>query len=254
LRCTYCQNGQISRDGVGRTLNIAELYREVGEMIQRDRVHNINLVTADHFFPHALHLVSLCRENGFHLPVVWNVSGYQSMAMLRDAEEYADVYLPDFKYADATMAAALSNCRDYPQVALEAIVEMVKQKGFLDPAGDADTPAQEGVLVRHLILPGAVENSIRALTTLFLEFGPRLPLSLMSQYTPVRRLRDPNLNRLITQGEFDRVYGHALELGFEHLYVQFPERRTPNQREGPPFLPDFNRSRPFAVESQIDLV
>ena len=123
---------------------------------------------------------------------------------------------------------------------------MVKQKGFLDPAVDASTPAQKGVLVRHLILPGAVENSIRALTTLFLEFGPRLPLSLMSQYTPVRRLRDPNLNRPIMQGEFDRVYGHALELGFEHLYVQFPERRTSNQREGPPFLPDFNRSRPFA--------
>jgi len=166
--------------------------------------------------------------------------------MLREAERYADVYLPDFKYADATMAAALSNCSDYPQVALEAIVEMVKQKGFLDPFGDADTPAQKGVLVRHLILPGAAENSINALTTLFLEFGRRLPLSLMSQYTPVGRMRDPNLNSLITQAEFDQVYGHAQELGFERLYVQFPEERTPNQMERPPFLPDFNQPRPFA--------
>ncbi len=246
LRCTYCQNGQISRDGFGRTVSVGELYREVGEMIQRNRVHNINLVTPDHFFPHALRLVSLCRDNGFHLPIVWNVSGYQTMALLRNAEEYADIYLPDFKYADAAMAATLSSCRDYPQVALEAIVEMVKQKGFLDAAGDVGTPARKGVLVRHLILPGAVENSIRAITTLFLEFGPRLPLSIMSQYTPVRRLRHPNLNRHITQGEFDRVYGHALELGFEHLYVQFPEKCGSKQREDSPFLPDFSRSRPFA--------
>jgi putative pyruvate formate lyase activating enzyme len=246
LRCTYCQNGRISRDGLGQTLSLQELHRKVAGMIRKDRVHNINLVTPDHFFPYAFRLVSLCREDGFDLPVVWNVSGYQSIAMLRDAEEVADIYLPDFKYADATMAATLSSCRDYPQVALEAIVEMVKQKGFVNPNGDRDTPAQKGVLVRHLILPGAVENSTNALTTLFLEFGRRLPLSLMSQYTPVRRLRDPTLNRPITRGEFDRVYEHALELGFEHLYVQFPERRPPNPTKGAPFLPDFNRPRPFA--------
>ncbi len=245
LRCTYCQNHQISRDGLGRTISLAELYREVTAMIRRDRVHNINLVTPDHFFPYAFLLISLCRENGFDLPIVWNVSGYQSLAMLRDAQEYADVYLPDFKYADVNLAAALSSCKDYPHVALEAIAEMVRQKGFIDPAADADRPAQKGVLVRHLILPGAVENSVNALTTLFLEFGRRLPLSLMSQYTPVRRLRHPNLNRLITQGEFDSVYGHALELGFEHLYVQFPPRRPLSQRECSPFLPDFNRPRPF---------
>ena len=123
---------------------------------------------------------------------------------------------------------------------------MVKQKGFLDPFGDADTLAQKGVLVRHLILPGAAENSVNALTTLFLEFGRRLPLSLMSQYTPVGRMRNPDLNRFITPAEFDQVYGHARELGFERLYVQFPEECTPNHMERPPFLPDFNQSRPFA--------
>jgi putative pyruvate formate lyase activating enzyme len=128
---------------------------------------------------------------------------------------------------------------------------MVKQKGFLDPFGGVDNPARRGVLVRHLILPGAVENSLNALTTLLLEFGHRLPLSLMSQYVPVVRMRTPSLNRFVTQAEFDQVYGHARELGFERLYVQFPEERPLNQTKSSPFLPDFNQPRPFAPKKQV---
>ncbi len=103
-----------------------------------------------------------------------------------------DIYLPDFKYADPRLAAKLSRCLDYPTVALEAIALMARQKGFLDTCGSEEVPAvaSKGLLVRHLILPGFVENSIEALTTLFIEFGPRLPISLMSQYHPVVRHRD----------------------------------------------------------------
>jgi putative pyruvate formate lyase activating enzyme len=250
LKCSYCQNYQISRDGLGNAVDIEDLFREATEMILERGVHNINLVTPDHFLPHAFHLVSLLRHNGFNLPIVCNFSGYQSVAMLRMAEEYADIYLPDFKYSDRGLSKGLSRCKDYPTVALEAIAEMVRQKGFLDASGDSSLLAKEGVLVRHLILPGHVENSLDVLTTLFLEFGPGLPLSLMSQYRPVLPQQDQDLNRSLTPEEFERVYSHAMDLGLEHLFVQFPDQAPSHRSDHSPFLPDFHKKEPFEGRTQ----
>jgi putative pyruvate formate lyase activating enzyme len=221
----------------------------VMEMIVKRQVHNLNLVTPDHFFPHAFQLISLLRLSGFDLPVIYNISGYQSLAMLKIAGEFADIYLPDFKYADPALSMRLSKCKDYPTVALEAIVEMVRQKGFLDVFDKGSELAKKGVLVRHLILPGQIENSLNALTTLFLEFGGRLPLSLMSQYYPAHTLRHGGLNRSITPEEFDRVYSHAMDLGFQNLYVQFPDQNPPDRSHHPPFLPDFRQEKPFSPQS-----
>jgi putative pyruvate formate lyase activating enzyme len=246
LKCVYCQNHQISHEGIGTGTGLDELAQRVIEMVRRDQVHNINFVTPDHFFPHVFRLVSLLRRAGVDLPMVYNLSGYQSVEALASAEAYADIYLPDFKYSDPSLAAALSKCRDYPSVALEAIALMVRQKGFMDAVSSQETlPAKKGVLVRHLILPGKAENSIHALTSLFVEFGPGLPLSLMSQYHPVLHHRDPDLNRRVTQGEFDAVLSHAEALGFEHLFVQFPKAETCQDGGRPEFLPDFNKSQPF---------
>jgi putative pyruvate formate lyase activating enzyme len=244
LRCSYCQNYQISSNGLGRSMRIETLFERVEEMIRVNRVHNINLVTPDHFFPHAFRLVARLRRKGRELPVVYNLSGYQSVAMIRMAEEYAHIYLPDFKYADPRLSAKLSKCKDYPEVALRAISEMVRQKGFLDSFDNASSLAKKGVLVRHLILPGKVENSIDALTTLFLEFGAALPLSLMSQYTPALPQKVQELNRSLAREEFERVYGHAMDLGFEHIFVQFPDE---NRQDDTSFLPDFNRRKPFSA-------
>jgi putative pyruvate formate lyase activating enzyme len=214
-------------------------------MIVRDSVHNVNFVTPDHFFPHVFSLVSRLRENGFRLPMVYNLSGYQSVEVLKRAESFADIYLPDFKYSEPSLAKRLSRCRDYPGVALEAVSEMVRQKGFLDTLGNGERPAQKGVLVRHLILPGQVENSIQALTMLFLEFGPDLPLSLMSQYCPVNPHKDEQMNRYILHEEFDRVYDHVMDLGFKNLFVQFPDHAASPAKEDRPFLPDFQKAQPF---------
>ena len=246
LQCSYCQNYQISRDGLGKPMDMETLFVGVKEMIEKNGVHNINLVTPDHFFPHAFQLVSLLRRSGFNLPVVYNLSGYQSLALLKIAEEFADIYLPDFKYTDPALSMRVSKCKDYPTRALEAIVEMVRQKGFLHVFANGSDLADKGVLVRHLILPGQIENSLNALTTLFLEFGRRLPLSLMSQYHPSRPQLHGELNRSITQEEFDRVYTHVMELGFEHLYVQFPDQNQPDPSDPFPFLPDFRRKQPFS--------
>jgi putative pyruvate formate lyase activating enzyme len=246
LRCSYCQNHQISWGGTGKAIAVEELSDRVEDMIQAHRVHNLNLVTPDHFFPHAAMLISLLKGRGHELPVVLNLSGYQAKAMLAMARDYADIYLADFKYADASLATRLSNCRDYPEVALEAIAEMIRQKGFLDTFYKGAEIARKGVLVRHLMLPGETENSIDALTSLFLEFGPHLPLSLMSQYTPISPQNKGSLGRLLAQDEFDRVYGHAMELGFDCLFVQFLHHDDAEENTPDAFMPDFSCSQPFS--------
>jgi putative pyruvate formate lyase activating enzyme len=245
LQCPYCQNHQISRDGLGEVVHVDELFERVIGMFETHGVHNVNLVTPDHFFPHVFELVSLLRRHGYELPVVYNLSGYQSVPVLRMAESLVDIYLPDFKYADSALSQRLSKCRDYPGKALEAIVEMVRQKGFLEDI-EASQVAGKGVLVRHLILPGQVENSLNALTTLFLEFGSGLPLSLMSQYHPVLPQKDQALNRSLTKDEFDRVFSHAADLGFERLFVQFLDQPSAVKPQSAPFVPDFRKNQPFS--------
>jgi putative pyruvate formate lyase activating enzyme len=187
------------------------------------------------------------REKGLDLPIVYNLSGYQSVEMLKAAADYANIYLPDFKYSDSFLAGKLSKCPDYPGVALEAIAEMVLQKGFLDACLTRSGTAKRGVLVRHLILPGNVENSINALTGLFVEFGSGLPLSLMSQYHPALYRKDEDLNRFVSEEEFGRVYSHAIELGFEHLFVQFPDKDPGARCRRSSFFPDFRQTDPFKL-------
>jgi len=245
LKCSFCQNYQISHEGLGRHMRLEELLSRLVNMIELQHVHNINFVTPDHFFPHINHLVRMLRNKGHDLPVVFNTSGYQSLEMLRPARDCTDIYLPDFKYSDLTLAANLSKCREYPNVALDAITEMVRQKGFLDVFQTHDKLAGKGVLVRHMILPGYVENSINALSSLFIEFGKGLPVSLMSQYHPVQKHDNENLNRKIRKQEFYRVYTHAQELGFDHLFVQFPEKEPDYRSQASPYLPDFKQAEPF---------
>ena len=245
LKCSFCQNHQISHQGMGSHIGTYQLLHRLEEMISSHHVHNINFVTPDHFFPDIFHIVDLLRKKGPDIPIVFNTSGYQSIEMLRYAEDYADIYLPDYKYSDSSLAARLSKCPDYPQVSLDAISEMIRQKGFLDACLSDLEIAKKGVLVRHLILPGHVENSINALTSLFLEFGPRLPISLMSQYHPVKHHADENLNRFVSEEEFDLVFSHARDLGFERLFVQFPETASDNLQKASPFLPDFTQEKPF---------
>lgn len=244
LKCVFCQNHQVSRDGLGTVETVEGLLERVVHMAEEARVHNVNFVTPDHFFPQTIRVVNRLGEKGFDLPVVYNLSGYQSVYMLRLVEDAADIYLPDYKYADSRLAARYSSCPDYSGRALDAISEMLLQKGPLDVFETGSATAQKGVLVRHLILPGHVQNSLDALTALFLEFGAGLPLSLMSQYCPVPGPLPDNLKRRVQPEEFDRVYAHALDLGFHRLFVQFPEE-SGGSADPSPFFPDFLSARPF---------
>ncbi len=244
LRCTFCQNHQISMEGVGDVITPEDFYEKTAGMIDTYGVHNINFVTPDHFFPYTFQIVERLRENGYTTPILYNTSGYQSLELLKVAEDFADIYMPDYKYSDPEIAKKFSRCKDYPQKALDAIVEMVRQKGFLDSYEKGMDVAAKGVLVRHLILPGKIENSINALNSLFLEFGAGIPISLMSQYHPVITHDDNDMNRFLAVEEFGAVYSHALELGFKNMFVQFPSGYD-LMDEKSEFLPDFNNESPF---------
>ncbi len=245
LKCIYCQNYQISHQHIGRIMTLEEVVDRLIHLAVELHVHNINFVTPDHFFPHTIEIVASLRRRGVSIPVVYNLSGYQSLGSLAMIEDVADIYLPDFKYGDEVLAKTLSNCEDYPIIALTAIGEMVRQKGyldcFLDDSLEPNSIASRGVLVRHLMIPGQVKNSMEALTMLFLEFGKRLPISLMSQYCPIQKFSLDFLNQMVSPTEFQQVYQHALELGFENLFVQFPEPAITSR----PFLPDFSQPMPF---------
>ena len=245
LKCVYCQNYQISHQGRGRYKSIEAVVDGIVQLVDEFQIHNVNFVTADHFFSHTIKIVDALRQSGISIPIVYNLSGYQRLNSLKMIETTADIYLPDFKYSDHQLAKELSNCADYPEVALAAIVEMIRQKGFLDSfndhGGEAVRIATKGVLVRYLILPDQVKNSIDALTTLFLEFGKKLPLSLMSQYYPIKTFSCEFLNRTVTPAEFEIIHQHALELGFENMFLQYPEPGATAH----PFLPDFSNDRPF---------
>jgi putative pyruvate formate lyase activating enzyme len=242
LKCSFCQNHQISRNALGTAMDLETLLQKVTRMIRVQQVHNVSFVTPDHFFPHVFALVRLLREKGLALPIVYNLSGYQSLNLLRRAERHVDIYLPDFKYADSALAARLSKCSNYPAVALRSITEMVRQKGYLDACSQETETAAQGVLVRHLILPGHLENSIDVLTSLFVEFGCELPVSLMSQYDPVMPQKERMLNRFLSRKEFESVYKYAVELGFKYLFVQFLDEEPSRPS---PFLPDFEQPNPF---------
>ena len=241
LACIYCQNYQISSGEIGDKTDIESLFGLISNTLDTEGAHNVNFVSPDHFFPHVFMLAKLFRDKRPSLPLIYNTSGYQRVSMLKMAEPFSDIYLPDYKYSDSFLAGKYSNAPDYPTTALEALSEMILQKGFLNSFETQADIATKGVLVRHLILPGAVQNSIDALTTLFLEFGKNLPLSLMSQYHPVSGL-EPPIDRIITSEEFYEVYCHAMELGFKNIFAQFPED---NSHEF--YNPDFREKTPFSI-------
>ena len=207
LRCVFCQNEAISHGGQGQDVTparLAEIFRELEEQ----GAHNINLVTAAQFVPAVLEALTMYRPQ---IPIVYNSSGYESVETLRLLEGWVDVYLPDFKYIDPAMARLLSGAADYPDVAMAAIGEMLRQTG---PAQyDESGLMLRGTQIRHLVLPGLTGDSMRILTTIADEF-PGTPVSLMGQYTPFgRALEMPGLNRRLKKKEYDRVLAHMRAIG-----------------------------------------
>ena len=200
MRCKFCQNYEISSQPKGLTMTpdmLAECYKE----LEKEGVHTINLVTADHFAPAVAESLKIYKPS---VPVVYNCSGYTSPKILNMLNGLVDIYLPDFKYSSDKLAVKLSSAPDYVNTALAAIKEMIFQVGL--PEYDDDGIMQKGVIVRQLILPAHTKNSIEALDILEREFGRQIMVSLMCQYGPWGEVRnDPKLGRKLTKREYEKV-------------------------------------------------
>ena len=258
LGCVFCQNHSIAAGRLGKTIateRLAEIFLE----LQDQKAWNINRVTAGHFAPQVVRALELAKGQGLKLPIVYNTSGYEKVETLRMFEGLVDIYLPDFKYLSAELADAYSHAADYPQVAKLALQEMVRQVGSAQfeivsgensgrvtdelltdvDYGDGELERMlQGVVVRHLVLPGYVEESKNVIRYLYETYGNQIYISIMNQYTPMSgiEVQYPELGRKITLREYDEVVDYAIESGVENGFIQ--EGETAEES----FIPEFDTS------------
>jgi putative pyruvate formate lyase activating enzyme len=238
LQCVYCQNHQISlNSSEPGTATLKELTDRI-EGILAGGVKSLGFVSPSHMVPRMLEIIGALRGRGLFPVVVYNTNAYDRRETLEEIEDQVGVYLPDFKYMDAGLAERYSRAGDYPEVALRALMEMYRQKGSLLECGE-DGVARSGLIIRHLILPGHVDNSIACLRAIAGELSTSVHVSLMAQYSPVPAVRDhPLLGRRITREEYDAVLEEFHRLGFYRGWVQELESAEC-------LVPDFSRDDPF---------
>lgn len=219
LKCIFCQNAAIAGNETGKEVSIERLAEIFADLEQQGAV-NINLVTASHYVPQVADAIRIARAQGLSVPVVYNTSSYEKPETLALLDGLVDIYLPDFKYMDAQMAADYSKAADYPQVAKAAIAEMYRQVG--EPVFDEDTDLlQKGVIVRHLVMPGSTKNAMAVLDYLYDAYGDKIYISIMNQYTPIQKfVKYPQLNRKVTVREYEKVVSHALDKGIVNAFIQ----------------------------------
>lgn len=225
LRCVYCQNYKISGGKIGKVVTVPEL-AGIFLDLQAKKANNINLVTPTHYIRQIRDALILAKKQGLSIPVVYNCGGYESVSSLKRMDGLVDIYLTDFKYMDSELAGRYSAASDYPDVAKAALKEMVRQQGnaVFAPgwgASSEDGLMQKGVIVRHLLLPGCSRDSKSVLSYLYDTYGDRIFISIMSQYTPLPHVAGwPELNRKVTEEEYESVVDYAIDIGIENGFIQ----------------------------------
>ena len=221
LRCVYCQNYQIAnlaeyQEQFAVTIErLAEIFLE----LQEKKAANINLVTPTHYALQIAEAVKIARQNGLQIPIVYNCSGYESLEILKELEGIVDIYLTDFKYMDKEMATRYSKAKDYPDVAKNALREMLRQQS--QAVFDEEGMMKKGVIVRHLLLPGYLQNGKDVVRYLYENYGDSVYISLMNQYTPLPQVKDyPEINRKVTEEEYEELVDYAIDLGVENGFIQ----------------------------------
>lgn len=218
LKCMFCQNFPISQLGNGETITTRELADKM-LTLQRQRVHNINFVTPTHYLPQILAALWLAIPHGFSLPIVWNSSGYEKVDCLRLLEGVVAVYLPDMKYSSDIPADEISSAHGYCALNRSAVSEMLRQVGHLRL--DADGIAVQGLVIRHLVLPGGRAGSRDVLRWIAENLGTDTHIALMNQYFPAHRAAgSPEIGRKITDEEYDDAVEALDEFGLENGWVQ----------------------------------
>jgi len=233
LKCIFCQNYDISQNNYGKVISIDRLQEIFVELIN-EGAHNINLVNPSHYTVAIRQaLLALKQQGQLTVPVVYNSNGYETIAALKKMEGLIEVYLPDLKYFSEKTSFKYSKAQDYPEVSKKAILEMYNQVG--SPVLDATGIIQRGLIIRHLILPGHIKESINVLNWISENLPKSVYVSLMSQYTPYYDAdKFPEINRPITRNEYEKVVNHLYKLGLEQGYIQ--ERLSADIK----YIPDFN--------------
>lgn len=228
LKCVYCQNYEISDGHKGRAVTPKEL-ADCYKRLEEQGVHNINLVTADHYVNAVAESLDIYKPS---VPVVYNCSGYTSPKTLSILDGLVDIYLPDFKYSDDALAIKYSSAPNYVNTATAAIKEMIFQVGT--PVIDEDGMMKKGVIVRHLILPSHTKNSLGVLDIIKRSYDKQVLVSLMCQYVPVNKAHDfPKINRTITRREYDKVKSELYALGLDGFTQDLTSASTD-------FIPDWD--------------
>ncbi len=230
LRCCFCQNYEISAQNLGREVS-EERLGEIFLQLQSQGAANLNLVTGTQYIPSILRALEITGDR-LRIPVVWNCGGYETVESIEALAGKVQIFMPDLKYYDCALSARLSRAPDYFDRASRAILRMIELAG--PPVFDPRGLLRSGVILRHLVLPGHREDSLRLLDWI----ASTLPrdgflLSLMSQYTPYRKLPYPELNRRLSSFEYNKVIDHALDLGLTRTYTQ--QRTAAKEEYTPPF-------------------
>ena len=232
MKCVFCQNIEISSKCNGIDISIENLSKTFLRLQTKQNANNINIVTGTHFTPSIAEAISMARENGLSIPVIWNSSCYEKVDTLKLLKGLVDIWLPDLKTLDSNESELYYNAPDYPDVAREALDYMVS----VSKLRFEGNMLKSGVNVRHLVMPGRVRDSKNVLKYLSDTYGSRIIISLMSQYTPIRNSSYKELNRKVTKREYEKAVEYAIELGIENCMIQEGETA------GESFIPVFDGS------------
>ena len=232
LKCCYCQNKEISNDNFGINISVERLSELMLEL-QAKKASNINLVTPTHFVPSIIEAIKLARKKGLSIPIVYNTSGYESVATIKQLAGYVDIYLTDFKYFDNKLGEDLSKVKNYFEIASLALEEMYKQVGKNKFASNGIMT--KGIIVRCLVLPTKGTDTKKIINYLYKKYQDNIYLSIMNQYTPVNHSDTFTfLNDKVSDKEYDDIINYALDLGVKNAYIQEGETQDES------FIPPFN--------------
>ena len=226
LRCVYCQNHAIATGEVGLEISVERLAEIFLEQQKIRRALNINLVTPTHFWPLICDAIDMARSRGLVIPIIANTSGYERPEVIKALGNRIDAYLTDFKYASSTLAQRYSMAADYPKVAsaaLDAMYAAVGPYSLGRGVNGEEGILQRGIIVRHLMLPGHLDDSMRVMDILASKpYADNVWVSLMNQYTPMEGVGDryPELAGKVTEDEYDELIDYALDLGLENSFMQ----------------------------------
>ena len=233
MKCLYCQNKKISIDGYGKLISNKRL-GEIMLELQEKGAHNINLVTPTHYVPNIASVLHKIKGKELKIPVVYNTSSYENVGTIMMMNHLVDIYLADLRYFDDQLGINYSGCRDYFENATMAIDEMYRQVGECE--FDANGLLKKGLIIRVLILPGHLDDAKKIIRYIYQTYGDDVIISIMNQYTPIHPCIYQNLNRKLTEEEYDEVIKYALELGVTNSFIQDAESASES------FIPDFDKN------------